>query len=147
MRHLLVPALALVLVSGTASGAHGQQAKSAAGVSARLKQKPAAAWSRGMSTVGEPQTGSLGSEASARFSLHLVAGHSYAVAGLCDTDCHDLDLRLFDPEGTEVNADVESNDAPVVLVVPRRSGTYQVRAYMAECRADACTFGIQLYAR
>jgi hypothetical protein len=136
MRHPLVLAAALALAFGTAAAAEAQ-AKGAQGVSARLKQKPAAEWSRGMSTVGEPLTGSLVGEASARFTLTLSAGRSYAVVGLCDADCHDLDLRLFDPDGTEVNADVEPDDSPVVLVVPRRSGTYQVRAYMAECRADA----------
>jgi hypothetical protein len=146
MRHPLVGILCAVLACGAATAAHAQ-AKGAQGVAARLKQKPAAEWSRGMSTVGEPQTGSLTSEASARFSLTLSAGHAYAVVGLCDADCADLDLRLFDPDGTEVNADVEPDSSPVVLVVPRRSGTYQVRAYMAECRAEQCSFGIQLYAR
>jgi hypothetical protein len=146
MRHRWVLVATVLLACGPALPAEAQ-AKGAEGVAARLKQKPAAEWSRGMSAVGEPLTGSLSPEASARYALTLAAGRAYAVVGLCDQDCHDLDLRLFDPEGTEVNADVEPDDSPVVLVVPRRSGTYQVRAYMAECRADRCTFGIQLFAR
>jgi hypothetical protein len=146
MRHRWVVVPTLALACGLALPAHAQ-AKDGQSLTARLKQKPGAEWSRGMSTVGEPLTGRLAPEASARYPLTLAAGHAYAVVGLCDQDCHDLDLRLFDPDGTEVNADVEPDDSPVVLVVPRRTGTYQVRAYMAECRAQACTFGIQLFAR
>ncbi|MDB4951951.1 MAG: hypothetical protein JWM27_4600 [Gemmatimonadetes bacterium] len=145
MRHLWPGALLLAL----ACAAHplAAQQKGAEGVARRLKEKPDAAWSRGMSPVGASLTGALGADGSARFSVNLTAGRTYAVIGLCDADCHDLDLRLFDPDGVEANADVEPDDAPYVLVTPRRTGAYQVRAYMAECRSATCAFGIQLFVR
>jgi hypothetical protein len=144
MRHRWL-LLTLCLLPAAAPAA--AQRKGMEGLAARLKVPPQAGWSRGMSPAGDAVTGGLAAEASARVPLTLQAGRSYAVVGLCEAPCHDLDLRLFDPEGMEVNADVEPNAQPVVLVVPRRSGTYQVRAYMAECRASECSFGVQLFVR
>ena len=138
--------LLLALLAGAACPAAAQQ-KGMAGLAARIKVPPQAAWSRGMAPAGEATTGTLLPEASARVRLTLTAGRAYAVVGLCEQPCHDLDLRLFDPDGVEVNADVEPNAQPVVLVVPRRTGSYQVRAYMADCRAAQCGFGVQLFVR
>jgi hypothetical protein len=137
--------LSLALLPAAAPAAAQQKGMDA--LAARLKVRPQAQWSRGMAPAGEPSTGTLAPEASARVPVSLQAGRSYAVVGMCEQPCHDLDLRLFDPDGVEVNADVEPNAEPVVLVVPRRSGTYQVRAYMADCGAQSCGFGVQLFVR
>jgi hypothetical protein len=136
----------VLLMAGLATPA-AAQAKESDALVRKLKAPLSASWGRGMRPTGESLTGTLRAEASARFPLALSAGRTYAVVGLCDDACHDLDLRLFGPDGTEISSDVEPNERPVVLVVPRRAGTYQVRAYMAECRSEVCTFGIQLFVR
>jgi hypothetical protein len=135
-----------LLAASLPAGAAAQQ-KGMEGLANRLKVRPAAQWSRGMRAVGEPTTGTLVPESSARVQVTLTAGRAYGLVGLCEQPCHDLDLRLFDPDGVEVNADVAPDAQPVVLVVPRRTGTYQVRAYMADCRAAECAFGVQLFVR
>ena len=50
-----------------------------------------------MRAEGAALTGTLAAEASARFHLALSAGHTYAVVGLCDDDCHDLRTLLAVP--------------------------------------------------
>ncbi|HET7233644.1 MAG TPA: hypothetical protein VFJ16_26785 [Longimicrobium sp.] len=140
------PILATLLVLAGAAAprpARGQSVEDAALRGAALK----AAYLREMTAVGEPFTGRLAATASARWRVVLQAGRSYALAGRCDAGCHDLDLRLLGPDGAEVSADVELDAEPLVRVVPRQSGSYELRAYMADCRQPACTFVVRLMAR
>jgi len=102
---------------------------------------------REMVAVGEPFTGRLAAPASTRWRVVLRAGRSYALAGRCEPGCRDLDLRLLGPDGAEVAADVERDAEPLVRVVPRATGSYEVRAYMADCRAPRCGFTVQLMTR
>ena len=74
-------------------------------------------------------------------------GVNYVILGVCDNDCSDLDLRLFDPNGREVASDLLTDDNPVVNVTPRRTGTYTVRAIMTTCSSQPCRYGIGVYGR
>jgi hypothetical protein len=137
---------AALLLAAVAAGrpAHAQGLENAS-LAATAAQK--AEHLRGMHAVGEPFTGVLAPSASARHRVPLQAGHSYAVAGTCDEHCRDLDLRLLGPDGAEVSADLERDAEPLVRVVPRWSGSYEVRAYMADCRAPGCGFSVRLLER
>ena len=64
---------------------------------------------------------------------------------VCDQDCGDVDLRLFDPYGNEVDSDVGTDDWPIVSITPQFKGTYQVRVVMARCSDHPCYYGVGVF--
>ncbi|HEV7590482.1 MAG TPA: hypothetical protein VGO40_20395 [Longimicrobium sp.] len=112
-----------------------------------LNQAATIATNQGMRRTHTPYIGSLRTGASTNHSVQLNGGTSYTLIGVCDNDCSDFDLRLFDPSGREVASDVLTDDTPVVSVSPRRSGTYTVRAIMTACSDQPCRYGIGVYGR
>ncbi len=112
-----------------------------------LNQAASTATSRGMRRTHEPFIGSLRTGASENNTLQLNAGTSYSLIGVCDNDCSDLDLRVYDSNGRMVGEDVLTDDTPVVNVTPRRSGTYTVRAIMTTCSQEPCRYGLGVYGR
>jgi hypothetical protein len=112
-----------------------------------LNEAARVATDRGMRRTHSPYIGSLREGATSGHTLQLNRGTSYSLIGVCDNDCSDLDLRLFDSSGREVAADVLTDDTPVVNVTPRRSGTYTVRAIMTSCSDEPCRYGIGVYGR
>jgi hypothetical protein len=70
----------------------------------------------------------------------LTAGSLHVIDGRCDLDCRDLDLRLFSPDGVEIDNDLLSDDVPVVSVRPARSGRYRVEVIMAHCALEPCSY-------
>jgi hypothetical protein len=91
-------------------------------------------------------TGELHNRTYTTLSVTLRAGVTYALVGVCDNDCSDLDFRLFDSEGREVVYDTDADDTPLVTVTPSRTQAYQLRVIMASCSAEPCSFGVGLYA-
>ena len=112
-----------------------------------LNQASSLATSRGMRRTHQPYIGSLRTGANASHSITLNAGTSYSLIGVCDNDCSDLDLRVYDPGGREVGSDLLTDDTPVVNVTPRRTGAYTVRAIMTACSSEPCRYGIGIYGR
>jgi type II secretory pathway pseudopilin PulG len=80
------------------------------------------------------------------YSVTLVAGVNYMVAGVCDNDCPDMDIKLFDSSGNEVAADTATDSVPIVRHVPNKGGTYRVRAIMYNCTANPCWAGLSVMA-
>lgn len=103
--------------------------------------------SRGMHATHEPYIGALRNSSAETHAVQLTAGTTYSMIGVCDNDCSDLDLRLYDPSGNEVDNDVLDDDTPIVSVTPRRSGRYTVRAIMTACSNQPCRYGIGIYGR
>jgi len=112
-----------------------------------LNQAASIATSNGMRRTHTPYIGSLRAGASTNHAVQLNGGTSYSLIGVCDNDCSDFDLRLFDPNGREVDSDVLTDDTPVVSWTPRRTGTYTVRAIMTACSSEPCRYGIGVYGR
>ena len=85
-----------------------------------------------------------------RFTTHPVtldAATDYAVIATCDSDCVDVDLRLYSGTAVEIDSDVERDEFPVVEVSPPRTTLYQVRVIMAQCAASPCRYGIGIFER
>lgn len=68
----------------------------------------------------------------------------YIIVGVCDQDCSDLDLFLYDHDGDAIERDVEPDAGPVVPVTPG-AGAHQVRVDMVACSVEPCVYGLQLY--
>jgi hypothetical protein len=79
---------------------------------------------------------------------NLRAGGRYAVIGVCDEECHDLDLRVHAPGGGQVlDEDVNTDAVPVVTFVAERDGAHPVEVVMSGCRAELCRFAVKVLAR
>lgn len=78
-------------------------------------------------------------------TLNLRAGTSYGIVGVCDDDCRDLDLVLYNSRGNRVAYDVDRDDKPVISIRPSRSGTYRLRVDMTSCRTNGCYYGVGVF--
>jgi hypothetical protein len=64
---------------------------------------------------------------------------------VCDNDCSDLDITMYDPQGNEVAQDVLTDDKPVASHTARRSGRYRATISMASCSTGACFYAVAAY--
>ena len=100
---------------------------------------------RGFARTHDPFVGSLNDGQAERLTVQLDAGTEYLIIGACDNDCSDLDLELYNRTGGMIAQDIQADDIPVLRVEPSRSGSYQVRAIMAECSREPCRYGVGVY--
>jgi hypothetical protein len=96
----------------------------------------------GFAEMGGTQRGSLNQDQEIRFPVELTAGMDYEMFGVCDNDCDDMDLVIFDPSGAEVDSDVLSDAVPMVAFVPEESGAYRVAAIMVSCTLEPCGYEV-----
>lgn len=97
--------------------------------------------------VDTPYVNTLDDNRSETISITLYSGHSYALLGVCDQDCQDLDLYLYDGYGNLIDSDTSSDDYPIVEVSPSRSGRFYVKTSMARCSESYCYYGVGLFGR
>ena len=93
------------------------------------------------------RVGSLRDGQAESWTVTLNAGTEYRLVGVCDVDCSDFDLKLLNQAGTTVSEDVETDDVPVLTIVPPRTQEYTVRAIMADCETSPCRYGVGVYGR
>jgi hypothetical protein len=77
--------------------------------------------------------------------LSLDEGYTYKIIGACDTDCSDLDIRLYDENDNEIDKDIETDDVPIVEVTPQWTGTFRLKVKMHSCDSSDCAYGIGVY--
>ena len=92
-----------------------------------------------------PETDSLGRGGTDRYSVTLTSGRSYKLVGVCDNDCTDLDIRLFDQNNNLIDEDTLTDDKPVVSVTPRWTGPFRMEVVMASCSTQPCFYQIAVY--
>jgi hypothetical protein len=111
----------------------------------QLRQSRSQYLPAGQSIVRGPLGGSLDQGDTINYSFQLVAGRSYTILGVCDNDCSDLDITLYDPAGNQVAEDVLTDDKPVASITARRSGRYRATISMASCSTGACFYAVAAY--
>lgn len=77
--------------------------------------------------------------------LNLPGGYEYALMGVCDNDCSDLDLAIIE-RGTELSRDTSTDDWPVLQVTPSGSG-YEVMVSMYQCSTSTCGYQVTVWQR
>lgn len=100
---------------------------------------------QGLSPQGTPTTGNLNDDADESILVNLTAGTRYAIAGVCDQDCTDVDLQIFSSDGTKIGEDVAVDDKPVVVFTAGYTGQYRVKVLMATCSTNPCYYGVQIF--
>ena len=101
----------------------------------------------GYSADRDPITGSLNSAANESMMVNLQGGTRYAIVGVCDNDCSDVDLRIWDPNGTKLAEDIQTDDTPVLEFTATVTGQYRLSVEMATCRTNPCYWGVQVFKR
>jgi hypothetical protein len=102
---------------------------------------------RGYSADRAPVMGNLNAGNQESVLINLSAGVQYAILGVCDNDCRDVDLRVHDPLGNMLGEDVATDDTPVVEFVAASTGQYRVTVIMAQCSTNPCYYGVQVFVR
>jgi hypothetical protein len=102
---------------------------------------------QGYSADRDPVTGSLNGGASESRMINLTGGTRYAVVGVCDNDCTDVDLRIWDPSGTKLAEDLQLNKTPILEFTATTTGQYRVSVEMATCSTNPCYWGFQVFRR
>ena len=145
MRRVILPCLvAAALLAPAAATAQNQWQQT---VRNQVGQHGDFLSERGYTMSGNVYDGSLNAGAIEDLTITLQPGTAYAFMGVCDEDCQDIDLRLYDPDGNEVASDVRTDDWPIVTATPRFKGTYRVRVVMASCSRNPCYYGIGVFAK
>ena len=114
---------------------------------AQLQQAQGALTQQGFQQVGEPFSGSLQQGQTWNVPASLYAGYDYRIVGVCDRDCADLDLVLFDPNGASVSQDTSADDHPVVSAAPSANGTFTIQVQMYNCSVAPCYYAVALFGR
>jgi hypothetical protein len=99
----------------------------------------------GMSSTHEIFVGELRQGRTQDVTYNFTRNTRHVIIGMCDADCGDLDLKLYDSSGNLVDEDLLADDYPKVEVTPRWSGKFTLRAIMAECSVEPCKWGAQAY--
>ncbi|MEJ0061353.1 MAG: hypothetical protein WDM79_18100 [Terricaulis sp.] len=77
--------------------------------------------------------------------IELRRGRAYRVFAVCDNNCSDVDMDLYNAAGVLVGVDVTGTDKPYVEIVPTADGTAFARIWLATCEAEPCFIGARLY--
>jgi hypothetical protein len=96
----------------------------------------------GYSLTHDPFIDALDHGRSDYITLNLRAGTSYGIVGVCDSDCRDLDISLYDSRGNRVASDLGDDDIPTITINPSSSGSYRIRVDMSSCDTRNCYYGI-----
>jgi hypothetical protein len=96
----------------------------------------------GYQLTHDPFIDELGSGREDDISITLDRGTSYAIVGVCDEDCNDIDLALYDDNGRLVASDVQKDDIPFIKVEPRWNARFTIRVLMPSCGNSPCRYGI-----
>ncbi|MEM1271776.1 MAG: hypothetical protein AAGI08_17135 [Bacteroidota bacterium] len=79
------------------------------------------------------------------YTVTLEEGISYLLLGVCDEDCSDLDLELYDGYDNLISEDDMEDDAPVVDVFVKQSGDFTLKVTMYACSENPCYYGVGVY--
>jgi hypothetical protein len=97
--------------------------------------------------IDEPFSGGLQQGQTWNVPAHLQPGIDYRIVGVCDRDCADLDLIVYDPQGAAITQDTSTTSQPVVGVQPAYAGAFTVQVQMYNCTVEPCYYAIALYGR
>jgi len=126
-------------------------AKAASPYSEVEKQLLAAALTLGIAGEYEPVLDPFFSEIdeddSDDVEVELRGGREYAIVVVCDDDCDDVDVSLYDSHGRLVDKDIDEDDTALIHGRPDRTETYTVRIEVEDCDSEPCVVGAVLFAK
>lgn len=85
----------------------------------------------------ERETGEL------RFTLK--GGERTVAIGLCDKQCKDIDLGVYDENGTEIASDRQEDAIPIVEFAPEMDRVVVFRVKMIQCDIEPCAYTLGIF--
>jgi len=116
-------------------------------VTAQLNFAASAVGLSGYDMVYDPFIDSTGAGTTDSLSVTLYKGVSYTLVGVCDEDCSDLDLELFNAKGHSIDSDYAGDDFPIVEVTPAKTSRFTLNVQMFSCSNEPCYYGIGVFAQ
>lgn len=87
--------------------------------------------------------GFLGNWEAKEHYFSVIKGKTYKFAGVCDNDCSDVDIEVYNNKGELVAEDTEVDDIPLVSFVAEYTGRYRVEVTMADCSVEPCEYRVR----
>lgn len=79
--------------------------------------------------------------------VYLRAGNYYEICAVCDNDCEDLDIKLYDGFGNLIAEDESTDDFPMVFCNVISSGYFTIKVIMADCSNEPCGYGVAAFVK
>jgi hypothetical protein len=113
----------------------------------RLYEVEQAFAAQGFQRMGDPTTGQLRQGEHFNMPATLEVGGEYRIIGVCDGDCGDLDLALYDENNNLISQDNLVDATPIVSASPQWTGGFTVQAVMHQCSVEPCYYALVVYSR
>lgn len=82
------------------------------------------------------------------YYLQLESAYEYRIYAVCDGDCGDIDLCLYDgDDDDELDCDRSNDDLPLVEFSPFRTRQFRLWFKMYDCSINPCRFAIVVFGR
>ena len=101
----------------------------------------------GYTRSGSILSGWLDEDEQEMHRVDLQSGADYMIMGMCDFDCEDLDLALYDSSGDLVDEDVLPDELPVLEFTGPSDGAFLLEASMVTCTVEPCEYGVLVLRR
>ena len=77
-------------------------------------------------------------------TLTLDREFTYRFSGICDSDCLDLDLALYDRFDNEVSGDYFLDAQPILSYTPQETSEFRLEVIMVTCLLEPCFWSLQV---
>jgi hypothetical protein len=144
LKRVLATAVAFAGMS-IAPSAYAQSAEIIRQLSEQLSQARSSYVPNNYRLVTGPDNDFLSQGDSDDYNVTLQGGRAYKLVGVCDNDCTDLDITLYDNDGDVVDRDLLEDDKPVVSVSGKSGGRYRMNVSMASCSTEICYYSVAVY--
>lgn len=74
----------------------------------------------------------------------MTPGRRFNVYGTCDSDCSDMDFRLYDGNDNLIDSDLLYDDFPIVSATPRWEGNFYLKVSIPSCSTFYCNYDIYI---
>jgi hypothetical protein len=79
--------------------------------------------------------------------VQMNVGYEFQLVAVCDADCSNLDMIIYDGYGNAIGHDTLTDSQPVVGIRPSGSGMFTAQVQMISCNVAPCFFAVAAYAR
>lgn len=92
-------------------------------------------------------SGVIGADGTEKGTMYFSSNTSYAVTGVCDMDCSDIDVYIYDKYGDLVAEDADASDTAIATFRANYTGAYTVKTRMYKCSTSVCVYRVRSYVR
>lgn len=89
--------------------------------------------------------GGLDSNEDVTWFFSLNAFTNYRLVSVCDEDCADIDLYIYDSDENLIYSNTEEDNTPVLTLTPTESGVHKIKISMYACSLEPCYYGLGIY--